>query len=106
MRLSTTLPTHLHRTVHWVGRAVVDAVLPPRCLPCGVTVDEPDALCATCWNAMHFFASPWCAVCGLPFAHPIAEGRCAAPAPQAGRIGTGRARCCAMTGTAVRWCWR
>src|SRR3954454_14019498 len=85
MRLSTTLPTHLHRTVHWVGRAVVDAVLPPRGLACGVTVDEPDALCATCWNAMHFFPAPWCAVCGLPFAHPIAEGTvcgaCAASKP-------------------------
>jgi ComF family protein len=85
MRLSATLPTHLHRTVHWVGRAVVDTVLPPRCLACGVTVDEPDALCATCWNAMHFFAAPWCAVCGLPFAHPMGEqalcGSCAGKPP-------------------------
>ena len=32
--------------LHRVGRAVVDGVLPPRCLACGATVDEPDALCA------------------------------------------------------------
>ncbi|MGD9616874.1 MAG: ComF family protein [Alphaproteobacteria bacterium] len=70
MRLSATLPTPLHR----IGRAVIDSVLPPCCLGCSITVDEPDALCATCWNAMNFFAAPWCAVCGLPFAHPMGEG--------------------------------
>ena len=64
---------------------MVDVVLPPRCLACGVTVDEPDALCAPCWQAMTFFAAPWCAVCGLPFAHPMGEGAicgaCAAKQP-------------------------
>ena len=54
MQLPATLPAHLHRTVHRVGRAIIDGVLPPRCLACGVAVDEPDALCATCWNAMTF----------------------------------------------------
>jgi ComF family protein len=70
MQLAATLPAHLRR----IGRAVVDGVLPPRCLQCSAAVDEPDALCATCWNAMNFFAAPWCAVCGLPFAHPMGEG--------------------------------
>ena len=92
MRLSATLPAHLHRTVHRVGRTVVDAVLPPRCLACEVTVDEPDALCATCWQTMTFFAAPWCAVCGLPFAHPMGREPYAAPALQSSRTGTGRAR--------------
>src|SRR5713101_6067859 len=31
-----------------VGRAVVDGVLPPRCLSCGALVDEPDGLCGAC----------------------------------------------------------
>jgi ComF family protein len=57
-----------------VGRAVVDAVLPPRCLACGATVGEPDALCSACWSAMTFFAPPWCALCGLPFPHPMGDG--------------------------------
>jgi ComF family protein len=75
MPLSATLPVQFRR----LGRAVVDAVLPPRCLACGASVGEPDALCAPCWAAMTFFAPPWCAVCGLPFPHPMGEGAiCAA----------------------------
>jgi len=81
MELAATLPTLLRR---W-GRAVVDGVLPPRCLACGATVDEIDALCGKCWAAMTFFAPPWCAVCGLPFPHPMGEGAvcgaCAAHPP-------------------------
>jgi len=69
MQLSATLPAQLRR----LGRAVVDGVLPPRCLACGTIVDEPDALCSSCWAGMRFFAPPWCAVCGLPFPHPMGE---------------------------------
>jgi len=60
MPLAATLPTALRR----LGRAVVDGVLPPRCLNCGATVDEVHALCGACWAGMTFFAPPWCAVCG------------------------------------------
>jgi ComF family protein len=69
MQLSATLPTQLRR----LGRAVVDGILPPRCLSCSAIVDEPDALCGPCWAAMTFFAPPWCAVCGLPFPHPMGD---------------------------------
>lgn len=79
MQLSATLPARFRR----IGRAVLDGVLPPRCLACGAIVGEPDAVCATCWAAMTFFASPWCAVCGLPFPHPMGEDAvCAACARQ------------------------
>lgn len=74
MQLSATLPAQLRRLVQQAGRAVVDGVLPPRCLACGAIVDDPDALCAGCWSTMTFFAAPWCARCGLPFAHPMGEG--------------------------------
>jgi ComF family protein len=81
MQLTATLPTQLRR---W-GRAVIDGVLPPRCLACGTVVDEIDALCGKCWAAMTFFAPPWCAVCGLPFSFPMGEeaicGACASRAP-------------------------
>jgi ComF family protein len=81
MRLPATLPAPLSR----IGRTLVDAVLPPRCLACDTALDEPDALCPGCWTRMTFFAAPWCAVCGLPFAHPIGEGAvcgaCAASKP-------------------------
>jgi len=70
MQLTAALPDRLRR---W-GRAVVDGVLPPRCLACGATVDDVDALCGSCWASMNFFAPPWCAVCGLPFPHPMGEG--------------------------------
>jgi ComF family protein len=69
MQLTATLPAQLRR----IGRAVVDGILPPRCLSCGAIVDEPDALCGPCWAAMTFFAPPWCAVCGLPFPHPMGD---------------------------------
>jgi predicted amidophosphoribosyltransferase len=61
MQLAATLPAQLRR----FGRAVVDGVLPPRCLSCGATVDEVDALCGACWASVTFFAPPWCATCGL-----------------------------------------
>jgi ComF family protein len=69
MQLTATLPAQLRR----IGRAVVDGILPPRCLSCSAIVDEPDALCGPCWAAMTFFAPPWCAVCGLPFPHPMGD---------------------------------
>jgi ComF family protein len=70
MTAAATLPARLRQ----VARAVVDGVLPPRCLACGTIVDDPDALCSGCWTTMTFFAAPWCATCGLPFEHPIGEG--------------------------------
>ncbi|HSR71629.1 MAG TPA: double zinc ribbon domain-containing protein, partial [Kiloniellales bacterium] len=45
----------------------LDALLPPRCLACGQTVEGAGALCAGCWEAIEFLAPPYCAVCGLPF---------------------------------------
>jgi ComF family protein len=70
MQLSATLPSRLRQ----LGRAVVDGVLPPRCLACGATVGEIGALCGPCWAAITFFAPPWCTNCGLPFPHPMGEG--------------------------------
>jgi ComF family protein len=70
MQFATTLPARFRQ----LGRAVVDGILPPRCLACGTTVDEVDALCPKCWSSITFFAPPWCAACGLPFPHPMGEG--------------------------------
>jgi ComF family protein len=62
-----------------VGRLLLDAVLPPRCLACGAGVAEPGALCAACWPALSFLTPPCCACCGYPFEYdPGAGALCAA----------------------------
>ena len=68
MEMSATI-THLRR----IGLGVVNVVLPPRCLACGETVEQPDALCGRCWGGITFFSAPWCANCGLPFPHAMGE---------------------------------
>jgi ComF family protein len=61
-----------------IGRRVLDALLPPRCLGCGVVVEDPGALCASCWDKTAFIAAPHCARCGLPFELAPAESMQAA----------------------------
>ena len=68
-----------------LGRAVLDALLPPRCLACLARVELAGRLCPACWRGVDFIAPPLCAVCGFPFAHDEGEaalcGACAAVAP-------------------------
>lgn len=63
----------------------LDALLPPRCLACGQTVEGAGALCAGCWEAIDFLAPPFCAVCGLPFEFDLGPealcGACARDPP-------------------------
>jgi len=62
-----------------VAGAALDIVLPPRCLGCGVTVDQNGLLCGDCWSGLSFIAPPLCDCCGLPFAYQVAaRSRCAA----------------------------
>jgi ComF family protein len=57
----------------------LDAVLPPRCLRCGGTVDAAGALCPGCWGAIRYLGPPQCACCGLPFEFsPGADALCGA----------------------------
>ncbi|PIW25910.1 MAG: amidophosphoribosyltransferase [Rhodospirillales bacterium CG15_BIG_FIL_POST_REV_8_21_14_020_66_15] len=61
------------------GRRLLDVILPPHCLACGVTVDEPGSLCPGCWDTVTFLGPPACARCGLPFEFDVGEGTlCAA----------------------------
>ena len=73
MQASASLAGWASSRLRRIGRAIVDGVLPPRCLACGETVGEPDALCGRCWASITFFAPPWCAACGAPFAYPVGE---------------------------------
>ncbi len=47
--------------------AVLDVVLPPRCLGCGNLVGSGGILCSRCWEKITFLGNPQCDVCGLPF---------------------------------------
>ena len=61
------------------GRRVLDVILPPHCLACGDTVDEPGSLCPPCWETMTFLGAPACACCGVPFEFDVGAGAlCAA----------------------------
>jgi len=50
-----------------VGATVLDLLLPPRCLKCGIEIGGDGALCAECWRGIAFLQPPCCARCGLPF---------------------------------------
>lgn len=77
--------------VAWSGRAVVDAVLPPRCLVCRTAVEAQGSLCVDCWSGLDFIAGPVCASCGLPFAFEIGPGAvCAACAARPPRFDRAR----------------
>jgi ComF family protein len=67
------------------ARALLDLMLPPRCLRCGLTVGGQSRLCAECWRSLTFLGPPQCRLCGypLPNAQPAAPlcGACAREAP-------------------------
>lgn len=68
-----------------VGATVLDLLLPPRCLKCGVEIGGDGALCAECWRGIAFLQPPCCARCGLPFEVDLGAdaicGACAREAP-------------------------
>lgn len=78
-------PSVLALGVRRAGRRILDTVLPPRCLACGVVVDTLGALCAGCWPKVAFLAPPHCACCGLPFEFDLGAdalcGACAVERP-------------------------
>jgi ComF family protein len=65
--LKTAFASPLARLPGQIGRHLVDALLPPRCLKCGTIVTAPGSLCAGCWSDLHFLSAPCCACCGYPF---------------------------------------
>jgi ComF family protein len=61
-----------------VPAAVLDLLLPPRCLACGTSVDGPGRLCPACWGGLTFLGEPACGRCGVPFAADRSAPFCAA----------------------------
>lgn len=52
----------------------LSALLPPRCLACGTTVDHQGALCAGCWSGIQFLDAPLCELCGFPLEYELGAG--------------------------------
>jgi len=63
----------------------LDMLFPARCAACHEPVGTHGALCAICWQNMHFITDPLCYKCGLPFEFALGEGalcgRCIATSP-------------------------
>lgn len=68
-----------------IGCGLLDLLLPPRCLACGIETTGTASLCPPCWSSLHLLAPPWCRVCGCPLPHAFAEaplcGACAEKPP-------------------------
>jgi ComF family protein len=66
-------------------RGALNLVLPPRCLCCGMGVEDPGRLCAGCWRTLTFLVPPQCRSCGYPLPHALPAaplcGGCAADPP-------------------------
>lgn len=61
------------------ARAALDLLLPPLCPITGTRVAGPGLLSAAGWSQIQFIDDPYCARCGVPFAHDEGEGAlCAA----------------------------
>jgi predicted amidophosphoribosyltransferase len=61
---SLALPARMLRRS---AAALLDLLLPPRCLGCGGSVGGQGELCPACWRGIIFLAPPCCDCCGLPF---------------------------------------
>lgn len=54
-------------------KAILNIILPPRCLCCGKVLNGDDGLCPECFNEVTFISEPYCKKCGHPFAE-VAPG--------------------------------
>lgn len=70
--------------------ALVDTVLPARCVECGDVVEGAAGFCAPCWSKLDFLVGPACARCDLPLPTVQGEGAecgaCLADPPPYNRV--------------------
>lgn len=77
--LSSPSPHSALALMRDLGRWMLDLLLPPRCLACGVQLGHSHAVCPNCWLGLQFISTPYCRCCGLPFSfHPGGELLCGA----------------------------
>ena len=82
--------TALRQQLASLGGGVLNALLPPRCLACGILVEQAGALCGDCWESVDFLGPPLCACCGVPFDYDLGDdaicGQCSREPPPLDRI--------------------
>lgn len=57
-----------------VARAVLDFILPPRCLSCSAPVQVNGGICPECFDTLEFIAAPYCDGCGVPLPEGLPHG--------------------------------
>lgn len=65
----TSASGRLARFLAPVGRGAINLLLPAHCATCDTLVEPPGLFCAPCFAATSFVTAPFCAICGVPFAH-------------------------------------
>ncbi len=70
--MQTVLETR-SKLIWCVGRSVLDVLLPPQCLACDTSVDQPGSLCAACFSQFTFITRPYCNLYCLPFESAVIE---------------------------------
>lgn len=68
----------LPRLASLAAKSAMDTIFPPRCFSCNGLTGGMGGLCAACWEGVTFISAPFCARCGVPFAHEMgsAEAEC------------------------------
>ncbi len=59
----------------WSQR-LLDQLLPPRCLSCGILVQDTGRICSDCWKGLEFLQGPACHCCGHPFEFQVEKSLC------------------------------
>ena len=69
MRASGALLSRLKGGLARAPEKILDVLLPPHCLTCDAQVERQGSFCATCFSGLNLISAPFCARCGVPFAH-------------------------------------
>lgn len=55
--------------------AIIDIILPPRCILTGEKVDAQGTVSPKAWAELGFITAPFCSVCGFPFDFEVTKGQ-------------------------------
>lgn len=58
------------------SRRLLDHLLPPRCLSCGIGTQDAGRICPDCWKGLEFLQGPACDCCGRPFDFQVKASLC------------------------------